>query len=176
MTYNDTNPSVYHLGNVGIGTTNPTSALHVVGSVSITGDYLTRLKTFKIAHPLNMNKWLYHGCVEAPRFDNIYRGKKLITNGNCEVYIDSECNDSGGMTDGTFISLNANSQLYLQNSNTFDAVKGNIKDGKIIIICENIIDDIEVDWLVIGERRDENIISNRLTNKEGSLICEHNID
>jgi len=174
-TYNPSNPSVYHLGNVGIGTTNPTTALHVVGSVSIVGDYLAKTKTFKIEHPLNENKWLYHGCVEAPRFDNIYRGKKVIKNGNCEVNIDRECNDSGGMTEGTFIALNAKSQLYLQNTNTFDAVKGKIKDGKIIIICENIIDDIEVDWLIIGERQDENIKRNRLTNNEGSLICEHNI-
>jgi len=64
----------------------------------------------------------------------------------------------------------------LQNTNTFDAVKGSIIDGKIIIICENTIDDIEVDWLVIGERQDENIIGNRLTNNMGNLICEHNVD
>jgi len=175
-TYNSTNPSVYHIGNVGIGTTNPRSALSIVGSVSITGEYLARTKTFKIEHPLNMNKWLYHGCVEAPRFDNMYRGKKRITNGKCEVDIDKECNDTGGMTDGTFDALNADSQLYLQNTNTFDAVKGSIIDGKIIIICENTIDDIDVDWLVIGERQDENIIGNRLTNNMGNLICEHNVD
>jgi hypothetical protein len=175
-TYNSTNPSVYHIGNVGIGKTNPTSALSVVGSVSITGEYLARTKTFKIEHPLNMNKWLYHGCVEAPRFDNMYRGKKRITNGKCEVDIDKECNDTGGMTDGTFDALNADSQLYLQNTNTFDAVKGSIIDGKIIIICENTIDDIDVDWLVIGERQDENIIGNRLTNDMGNLICEHNVN
>jgi hypothetical protein len=175
-TYNSTNPSVYHIGNVGIGTTNPRSALSIVGSVSITGEYLARTKTFKIEHPLNMNKWLYHGCVEAPRFDNMYRGKKRIKNGKCEVDIDKECNDTGGMTDGTFDALNADSQLYLQNTNTFDAVKGSIKDGKIIIICENTIDDIDVDWLVIGERQDENIIGNRLTNNMGNLICEHNVD
>jgi hypothetical protein len=175
-TYNSTNPSVYHIGNVGIGTTNPRSALSIVGSVSITGEYLARTKTFKIEHPLNMNKWLYHGCVEAPRFDNMYRGKKRITNGKCEVDIDKECNDTGGMTDGTFDALNADTQLYLQNTNTFDAVKGSIKDGKIIIICENTIDDIDVDWLVIGERQDENIIGNRLTNNMGNLICEHNVD
>jgi len=175
-TYNSTNPSVYHIGNVGIGTTNPTSALSVVGSVSITGEYLARTKTFKIEHPLNMNKWLYHGCVEAPRFDNMYRGKKRITNGKCEVDIDKECNDTGGMTAGTFEALNTNLQLYLQNTNTFDAVKGTIINGNIIIICENTSDDIEVDWLVIGERQDENIIGNRLTNNMGNLICEHNVD
>jgi hypothetical protein len=123
-----------------------------------------------------MNKWLYHGCVEAPRFDNIYRGKKMVTNGTCEVDIDRECNKTGGMTEGTFIALNTNSQLYLRNNQTFDGVKGTIVDGKIIINCQNTKDEIEVDWLVIGERKDENVINVPLTSIEGNLICEHNID
>ena len=174
-TYSSTNPSVYHLGNVGIGTTNPTSSLSVVGSVSASTGISALSKSFKIEHPLNMNKWLYHGCVEAPRFDNIYRGKKIVTNGQCEVDIDSECNKTGGMTEGTFIALNTNSQLYLRNNHTFDGVKGSIVDGKIIINCQNTKDEIEIDWLVIGERKDENVVNVPLTSIEGNLICEHNI-
>jgi len=164
------------MGNVGIGTTNPISALSVVGSVSASIGISALSKSFKIEHPLNMNKWLYHGCVEAPRFDNIYRGKKVVTNGTCEVDIDSECNKTGGMTQGTFIALNTNLQLYLRNNQTFDGVKGSIIDGKIIINCQNTIDEIEIDWLVIGERKDENVINVPLTSIEGNLICEHNID
>jgi len=175
-TYNPSNLNVHHMGNVGIGTTNPTTALEVVGSISASIGISALSKTFKIEHPLNTNKLLYHGCIEAPRFDNLYRGKKIIKNGTCEVNIDSECNDTGGMTEGTFIALNINSQLYIRNNETFDGVKGNIVGGKIIINCQNTIDDIEVDWLVIGERKDENVINVPLTNIEGNLICEHNID
>jgi hypothetical protein len=180
-TYNPSNLNVYHLGNVGIGTINPTSALDVLGSVVVNGSistnsYIASTKTFKIEHPLNINKWLYHGCIEAPRFDNIYRGKKMLINGTCEVDIDSECNNTGGMTAGTFMALNNNFSLHLQNKNSFDGVKGEIIDGKIIISCENIAEEIEVEWLVIGERHDEGIVRNNLTNSEGMLICEHEVN
>jgi hypothetical protein len=180
-TYSASNPNVFHLGNVGIGTTNPTSALHVLGSVQVNGDInatslTANTKNFKIEHPLNINKWLYHGCVESPRFDNIYRGKKKIINGRGEVDIDEECNKTGGMTKGTFVELNTNCQVYLENKQSYDGVKGSINGSKLIINCENIEEEIEVDWLVIGERKDENIKSNELTNNEGKLICEHDME
>jgi len=179
-TYSASNPNVFHLGNVGIGTTNPTSSLHVLGSVQVNGainatSLTANTKNFKIEHPLNINKWLYHGCVESPRFDNIYRGKKKIINGIGEVDIDEECNTTGGMTKGTFVALNTNCQVYLQNKESFARVKGIINGSKITINCNNT-EEIEVDWLVIGERKDENIKSNELTNNEGKLICEHEMD
>ena len=179
-TYSASNPNVYHLGNVGIGTTNPTSALHVLGSFAVNGainatSLTANTKNFKIEHPLNINKWLYHGCVESPRFDNIYRGKKKIINGRGEVDIDEECNTTGGMTKGTFVALNTNCQVYLQNKESFTRVKGIINGAKITIDCNNT-EEIEIDWLVIGERKDENIMSNKLTNNEGKLICEHEME
>jgi len=180
-TYSASNPNVYHLGNVGIGTTNPTSALHVLGSVQVNGainatSLTANTKNFKIEHPLNINKWLYHGCVESPRFDNIYRGKKIVINGIGEVDIDEECNTTGGMTKGTFESLNTNFSLYVRNNQTYDKVYGIINGPKITIRCNNPEEKIEIDWLVIGERKDENIISNKLTNHEGNLICEHEME
>jgi hypothetical protein len=152
-----------------------------LGSVQVNGainatTLSANTKNFKIEHPLNINKWLYHGCVEGPRFDNIYRGKKIIINGKGEVDIDEECNTTGGMTKGTFVSLNTNCQVYLENKQTYDSVKGKITDGKLIINCENIKEEIEIDWLVIGERYDNTVITNKLTNYEGSLICEHDKD
>jgi hypothetical protein len=173
-TYNTSNANVYHMGNVGIGTTNPTNALHVEGD-TYSDTYSGGSKTFKIEHPLKLNKWLYHGCIEGPRFDNIYRGKKVIIEGKAEVDIDTECNTTGGMTSGTFPILNTNYQLYLQNNKTFDRVKGTIIGSKIQIESQNVIDEIEVDWLVVGERHDKTVINPEFTDSDGNLICEHDI-
>ena len=173
--YNDYNTDTYYLGRVGINNFNPTSELHVNGNTFSTS-YLGGSKTFKIEHPLNIkDKYLYHGCVEGPRFDNIYRGKKIIKNGRGEVIIDKECNTTGGMSLGTFLELNTNYHLYLQNNETFDSVKGYIENGKIIIYSKNIIDEIEIDWMVFGERKDAEIRKSLITDSEGRLICEHNI-
>ena len=166
-TYNN-DDSVYHMGKVGIGTANPSTELDVMGDV--TGN----TKNFKIIHPLDDKKWLLHGTIEAPRYENIYRGKKTIKNGKCSISIDRDCNESGGMTKGTFIALNKNYQLYLQNNNTYDKVIGEIgTDGIIRIRCENTTDEIEIDWMVIGERKDSNVVNEPITNASGSLICEH---
>ena len=88
--------------------------------------------------------------------------------------IDNECNETGGMTSGTFVALNRNPQLYLRNNKTFDKVKGEIIGGTIRIHCENTRDKIEVNWMVMAERQDNNIKMSLLTNNEGNLICEKN--
>ena len=165
-TYSSSYDEVSLMGYVGIGKT-PTTEL------DIDGIFIANAKNFKIEHPIVNNMHLYHACIEGPRFDNIYRGKKVIVNGYCEVDIDTECNNTGGMIPGTFVALNTDYQLYLQNNQTFDKVKGYIEDGKIKINSLNTTDNILVDWLVIGERQDKGIIKSSLTNAKGKLICEH---
>jgi len=169
-TYSNSAPMVYHKGNVGIGNAAPQYSLDIYGTMSAVS------KNFKIEHPMGKKKWLYHASVEGPRYDNIYRGKKIIKNGMVRLRIDEDCNDIGGMKRGTFAKLNGNSQLFLQNNHTYDAIKGTIEDGIITITCENNIDEIEVDWLVVAERKDDAILKSSLTNSKGNLICEQNIN
>ena len=165
-TYKSENTDVYNMGNVAIKKEHATSRLDVDGDITGT------TKNFKINHPLGYNKWLYHSSIEGPRYDNIYRGVKKIVNGEAIVDIDTECNETGGMTPGTFVALNRNPQLYLRNNKTFDKVKGEIVDGNIKIYCENTKDNIEVNWMIMAERQDDNIKQSLLTNNEGNLICE----
>ena len=165
-TYKSENTDVYNMGNVAIKKEHATSRLDVDGDITGT------TKNFKINHPLGYNKWLYHSSIEGPRYDNIYRGVKTIVNGEAIVDIDRECNETGGMTPGTFVALNRNPQLYLRNNKTFDKVKGEIVDSTIKIYCENTKDKIEVNWMVMAERQDDNIKQSLLTNNEGNLICE----
>ena len=167
-TYKSENTDVYTMNDVAIKKEYATSTLDVNGDITATD------KNFKIYHPLGYNKWLYHSSIEAPRYDNIYRGKKTIINGVATVDIDKECNETGGMSQGTFVALNRNPQLYLRNNKTFDKVKGEIIDGKIKIYSENTKDKIEIDWMVMAERQDNNIKQSLLTNNDGNLICEKN--
>jgi len=167
-TYKSENTDVYTMNDVAIKKEYATSTLDVNGDITATD------KNFKIYHPLGYNKWLYHSSIEAPRYDNIYRGKKTIINGVATVDIDKECNETGGMSVGTFVALNRNPQLYLRNNKTFDKVKGEIIDGNIKIYSENTKDKIEIDWMVMAERHDSNIKQSLLTNNEGNLICEKN--
>ena len=131
-----------------------------------------KFKSWRIEHPILEDKDLIHVCIEGPRADNLYRGRKQLCNGECEVNIDLECNTTGGMTEGTFALINKNTQVFVNNNETFDKVVGKVVGNKIIIKCENVNSSCFVDWLVIGERCDKGIINNSSTSSDGSIIVE----
>lgn len=62
-------------GSVGIGTSSPAAALHVIGDVIVSGNIAKGSGSFKIDHPLDpANKYLSHSFVESPDMMNIYNG------------------------------------------------------------------------------------------------------
>jgi hypothetical protein len=150
--------------------TNNYIAMHdevvIYGKLSVTG-----IKSWRIKHPILKGKDLIHVCIEAPRADNLYRGRKQLINGMCEVNIDLECNTTGGMTEGTFVLINKNIQVFVNNNETFDRVIGKVVGNKIIIKCENVNANCYIDWLVICERDDDDIKGHDSVSG-GSIIVE----
>jgi hypothetical protein len=155
---------------VGINTTTPGATLQVNGSLAKSSG------TFDIAHPLhpNTNKRLVHSFIEGPRCDLIYRGKTTLVNGTAVVNIDKECTQSPecAMDEGTFEALCDNPQIFLQNNQSFDRVRGVIAGATLTITCETPAA-VEIEWMVIAERADPFIKQWDRTNPDGYLVTQY---
>jgi hypothetical protein len=144
------------------------SSLTVTGNFTVSGG----TKSWRIKHPILENKDLIHVCIEGPRADNLYRGRKQLIDGECEVNLDLECNTTGGMTEGCFVLINKNIQVFVSNNETFDKVIGSVVGNKLTVTSDNVNASCFIDWLVIGERNDNEIINNASTSSNGSIIVE----
>jgi hypothetical protein len=148
-----------------------------VANVSIPGSLSKSSGTFDIDHPLypDTNKRLVHSFVEGPRCDLIYRGKTTLVNGSAVVDINKECTHSPecAMDDGTFEALCANPQIFLQNNQSFDRVRGTIAGCILTITCENPVSNMVIEWMVIAERADSFIKQWDRTNPDGYLITQY---
>jgi len=133
-------------------------------------------KNFKIPHPVLSNTTLTHASIEGPRYDLIYRNRKQLVNGSAEVDIEKESTSNGStMTAGTFDVLATNPQVFLQNNDTFDRVKGYVSSHMLFIECENSNSSVFVDWMVTAERHDPHVIDADITDASGFLILENYI-
>lgn len=173
-TYGNTPTGVTGYGIYATATTNGTNwAGWFQGNVTITGSLTKGSGTFLIDHPLDPeNKDLYHGFIEAPRYDLIYRGRVQLKNGRAEVDIDLASN----MSPGTFAALTQNVQFGQPcNEDSFNRVmvkKGSLEGGRFTIVCENAESSDWVSWLVIAERNDVFIRHSEGTDSEGHLLVE----
>jgi hypothetical protein len=146
------------------------------GNASFTGSLSKASGTFDIAHPIVQNKRLVHSFIEGPRCDLIYRGQVQLNNGQATVNLDVDCvaESDCAMSTGTFESLCANPQHFLQNRDSFDRVKGSINGGILTIECENTNSTDTIYWSVIAERKDQHIKTWDKTNANGYLVTEYN--
>ena len=142
-----------------------------VYDLEVSGNVTKSSGNFKIDHPLpekSETHHLVHSFIEAPQADNIYRGKVELVAGKAEVNIDAV----SGMTEGTFVALNRDIQVFTSNESDWDAVRGKVEGNTVIIECQNTESTATVSWLVIGERQDEHMLKSKTTDDNGKLIVE----
>ncbi len=139
-----------------------------LSGLSVNGTFSATTKQFQITHPLNENKWLYHTAIEGPQADLIYRGKLNLINGEGSSSIDI----SSRLTNGTFNSLTRNPQLFLQNNDSFDRIKGKIENGNVYVVSENQNSSASVDWTVIAERCDTEVLTGGTYGGDGKYKTE----
>jgi hypothetical protein len=146
-----------------------TDALYVKGDFTVSGGTVNSVvKSFKITHPLDDNKYLIHASIEGPRVDNLYRGKIELLNGYAEINLDTISN----MMEGTWVKLNRDTQFFLQNMNGWDNVRGEVIGNTLYIYCENTDSTDLISYMVIGERQDDEVKKLHNTDSDGRLITE----
>ena len=76
------------------------------------------------------------------------------------------------MTDGTFVALNTNIQCHTSNETGWGAVKGSVSGNILTITAQDNTSTDTISWIVVGERKDEQIKTDDRTNDDGELIVE----
>jgi hypothetical protein len=156
----------------GAGSAARTASMYIYRtSVSIVGSLSKGSGTFKIDHPLESKKdthHLVHSFIEGPRVDLIYRGKVTLVDGTATINIDQ----SAGMTEGTFATLNRDIQCFTTNESGWDLVKGKVEGNILTITSNNSNSTDEISWMVIGERQDKHIKDTDWTDENGKPILE----
>ena len=141
------------------------------GNVSISGALSKGSGSFKIDHPLpakTATHHLVHSFVESPQADNIYRGKIDLVDGSATVNIDT----AAGMTEGTYVLLNTNTQCFTSNESGWTAVKGSVSGNTLTITAQDNTCTDTISWMIVGERQDQHMIDTDWTDDNGKVIVE----
>tara|TARA_Y100001968_G_scaffold323466_1_gene361191 strand:- start:202 stop:3504 length:3303 start_codon:yes stop_codon:yes gene_type:complete len=149
-----------------------TSAMQVE-NLRVDGSFSKAGGSFRIPHPLPAlkdTKDLAHSFIEGPQCDNIYRGKIDLVDGTATVNLDSVSN----MTEGTFVLLNRDVQCYTTNETGWTNIKGSVSGNTLTITAQDNSCTDTISWMVIGERQDDTIKSEKcaIADNDGNLIVE----
>jgi len=124
-------------GNVGLGTTNPTSKLHIIGDLTVSGT-----KNFEVDYPGNPNKKIVYVALEGPEAGTYVRGSAVCENGekviNFPDYFSLVTSDKGLTANLT--PRNNFSNLYIKE----------LTNEKLIVGCEM---NNSFDYTVFGLRK-----------------------
>ena len=160
-----------HTHNTSAGTLKITGAGGPNGNINIQGSISKGSGTFTIPHPLESKKEthnLSHSFIEGPQCDLIYRGKVNLVDGASAVNIDT----NSGMTEGTFVALCRDVQCFTTNETGWTAIKGSVTGNILNIIAQENTCTDTISWMVVGERKDDNIKQSSITDNDGNLIVE----
>ena len=127
--------------------------------------------SFKIDHPLPSKTdthYLVHSFIEGPRADLIYRGSATLVAGSATVDLDT----AAEMTDGTWVLLCRDPQVFTSNESGWDAVRGSISGKTLTISCQDATSTDTVSWMVVAERQDQHMYDTDWTDDEGHVIVE----
>ena len=147
---------------------------NLLGNAGTNGTFATLSKSsgsFKIDHPLpekTETHYLVHSFVESPQANNIYRGKVDLVDGLAAVNIDN----AAGMTEGTYVLLNTNTQCFTSNESGWTAVKGSVSGNILTITAQDNTCTDTISWMVIGERHDQHMLDTEWTDENGKVIVE----
>lgn len=140
-------------------------SFYVGGNIGASGT-----KTFTIEHPhpsKSENYNLVHAAIESSRVENLYRGKSKLSNGLTTINLDEHSN----MTEGTFVLFNRDPFVMTTSEDSYIRVKGNVS-GNILTIESETPSNDSINWIVICERCDTNVVGNFITDDNGRLITE----
>jgi hypothetical protein len=146
------------------------ASVAITGSLSVSSSVSKGSGSFKIDHPLpakTETHHLVHSFIEGPQADNIYRGKIDLVDGSATVNIDT----AAGMTEGTYVLLNTNTQCFTSNESGWTAVKGSVSGNNLTITAQESCSDT-ISWMVIGERHDQHMLDTEWTDDNGKVIVE----
>jgi hypothetical protein len=151
--------------------TNTSGSASTNANVVIDGSLGKGSGSFLIDHPLESmteTHQLYHSFIEGPQADLIYRGKVELVNGKAAINIDEVSN----MTEGTFCSLNRDTQCFTTNETDWDSVKGSVEGNILTIESQNASSSATISWMVVGERCDKHMFDTDWTDDNGKVITE----
>jgi hypothetical protein len=165
---------IAHLDNAGNARLLYDRSSNLLGNAGTNGTFATLSKSsgsFRIDHPLPQKTethYLVHSFVESPQADNIYRGKVDLVDGLAAVNIDS----ATGMTEGTYVLLNTNTQCFTSNESGWTAVKGSVSGNTLTITAQDNTCTDTISWMVVGERHDQHMLDTEWTDENGRVIVE----